>query len=78
MFRVIALSLSDIAEVYPALWSRDFAQEGHTSDLHDAYSIAAWLSRADRQGQLGGFLKPDLTETERTVAKAEGWILEVA
>jgi hypothetical protein len=69
---------SAIAEVYPALWSDDFARRDRTSDQHDAYSIAAWLSRADRQGQLGGFLKPELTETERAVAKAEGWILGVA
>lgn len=69
---------SAIAEVYPALWSHDFPQQDRTSDQHDAYSIAAWLSRADRQGQLAAFLKPDLTEAERAVAKAEGWILGVA
>ena len=39
---------SAIAEVYPALWSRDFAKDDRTGDQHDAYSIAAWLSRADR------------------------------
>ena len=32
---------SAIAEVYPALWSRDFPREGRTGDEHDAYSIAA-------------------------------------
>ena len=37
-----------IAEVYPG-------------DQHDAFSIAAWLSRADRDGSLAAFLKPDLT-----------------
>ena len=42
------------------------------------YSIAAWLSRADRDGSLAGILKPDLTPPERTVAHVEGWILGVA
>ncbi len=37
---------SAIAEVYPALWSRGFANEGRAGDQHDAFSIAAWLSRA--------------------------------
>ena len=44
---------SAIAEVYPALWSRGFANEGRTGDQHDAFSIAAWLSRADRDGGCG-------------------------
>lgn len=69
---------SVVAEVYPALWSRGFAREGRTGDQHDAYSIAAWLSRADRDGSLAAFLKPDLTAPECTVAQVEGWILGVA
>ncbi len=68
---------SAIAEAYPALWSRGFARENRTSDQHDAFSIAAWLSRADRDGSLAAFLKPDLTPPERTVAQVEGWILGV-
>ncbi len=68
---------SAIAEVYPALWSGNFAQEGRSGDQHDAYSIAAWLSRADRDGSLAGFLKPSLTEDENRVARVEGWILGV-
>jgi hypothetical protein len=68
---------SAIAEVYPALWSRGFAPEDRTSDQHDAYSIAAWLSRADRDGSLAAFLKPNLTPPEKTVAQVEGWILGV-
>ena len=51
---------------------------GRTSDQHDAYSIAAWLSRADRSGNLVEFLKPNLTPPERPVAQVEGWILGVA
>ncbi len=69
---------SVIVEVYPALWSPDFAREGRTGDQHDAYSVAAWLSRADRDGSLTVFLKPDLTPPERSVAQVEGWILGVA
>ena len=68
---------SAIAEVYPALWNRSFANEDLTGDQHDAFSIAAWLSRADRDGGLAAFLKPDLTPPERTQAQVEGWILGV-
>ncbi len=68
---------SAVAEVYPALWSRSFAKEGRTGDQHDAFCIAASLSRADRNGSLAAFLKPDLTPPERAVAQVEGWILGV-
>ena len=68
---------SAIAEVYPALWNRFFARKERTGDQHDAYSVAAWLSRADRNGELSAFLKPTLTPAERAVAQAEGWILGV-
>jgi len=68
---------SAIAEVYPALWSRNFAREGRTGDQHDAYCISAWLSRADNDGSLAGFLNPHLTAPERSLARVEGWILGV-
>ncbi len=68
---------SAVAEIYPALWSRSFAREGRTSDQHDAYSVAAWLSRADGDGSLAGFLNPRLTAPERSAARVEGWILGV-
>jgi hypothetical protein len=68
---------SAIAEVYPSLWSRSFAREGRDGDQHDAYCIAAWLSRADQNGRLAAFLKPDLTPPEITLAQVEGWILGV-
>jgi hypothetical protein len=73
----ISAGRSAIVEVYPALWSRGFATEGRTGDQHDAYSIAAWLSRAERDGSLSAYLKPDLTPPERVVAQVEGWILGV-
>jgi guanosine-3',5'-bis(diphosphate) 3'-pyrophosphohydrolase len=68
---------SAIAEVYPARWSRGFAKDGRTQDQHGAFSIAAWLSHADRDGRLAAFLQPDLSPAERTVAQVEGWILGV-
>jgi len=69
---------SAIAEVYPALWSRGFARDGRTGDQHDAFSIAAWLAMADRDGSLAAFLQPRLNAPDRTVAQVEGWILGVA
>ncbi len=70
---------SAIAEVYPALWSRGFARDGsRTGDQHDAFSIAAWLALADRDGSLATFLQPRLGAPERSVAQVEGWILGVA
>ena len=69
---------SAIAEVYPALWSRSFARGERTADQHDAFSIAAWLAAADKSGSLPGFLQPGLRETEKAVARVEGWILGVA
>jgi hypothetical protein len=68
---------SAIVEVYPTLWSRSFANEGRTGDQHDAFTIAAWLSRADRDGRLAAFLKPELSPPERTLPQVEGWILGV-
>ena len=66
-----------IAEAYPALWSHGFARQDRTGDQHDAFSIAAWLSRADRDGSLAAVLKPGLSPLERTIAQVEGWILGV-
>jgi hypothetical protein len=68
---------SAITEVYPSLWSSSFDRENRDRDQHDAFTIAAWLSRADHDGNLVGFLMPDLTPPERGVAQIEGWILGV-
>jgi hypothetical protein len=57
-----------------AVARRGFAPEGRTGDQHDAFCIAAWLARADRDGTLAGFLKPDLSPPERAMAQVEGWI----
>jgi hypothetical protein len=68
---------SAIAEVYPSLWRPGIAPEGRTRDQHDAFCVAAWLGRADRDGLLARLLKPDLPPAERVVAQVEGWILGV-
>jgi len=66
---------SVIAEVYPSCWRRSFPQEDRTPDQHDAYSIAAWMQRADRDGHLSGYLHPSLNVEEKRLAQIEGWIL---
>ena len=66
---------SAVAEVYPLQWNRGFAREGRSADQHDAYSVAAWLRRADLDGSLACFLDPSLTAAERATAQIEGWIL---
>ena len=73
----IPVGHSAVAEVYPALWSHAFSQEDRTTDQHDAFSIAAWLSRSDQEGSLTEFLEPALTKAERDLAQVEGWILGV-
>jgi hypothetical protein len=71
----ISAGRSAIAEVYPALWSRGFPIDGRTSDQHDAYSIAAWLARADRDGSLATAFNPQLSPLELRTAQVEGWTL---
>lgn len=68
---------SVIAEVYPALWSRSFSRDDRTADQHDAYSVTAWMQRADRDGSLATYFEPALSPAERAVADIEGWILGV-
>jgi hypothetical protein len=69
---------SAVVEVYPSLWSHNFAREERNGDQHDAYSAAAWMRRADLDGSLAAFLNPSLATPERAVAQVEGWILGVA
>jgi hypothetical protein len=64
-----------IADVYPALWKATFLIENRTPDQHDAFTIAAWLSFADREGRLARLLTPDLTPEQVATARVEGWIL---
>jgi hypothetical protein len=60
-----------IAEAYPALWAGALPAD-RNADQHDAYSIAAWIARADRDGSINAFLKPALTPAERAAAQVEG------
>ena len=73
----IPVGRSVVAEVYPSLWSRTFAREGRSADQHDAYSVAAWMRRADDDGSLAQFFGPGLAPAERTAAQIEGWILGI-
>ncbi|MGH7812588.1 MAG: hypothetical protein ACREQI_01100 [Candidatus Binataceae bacterium] len=69
---------SVLAEVYPSLWSRGFARNDHSPDQHDAYSVAAWMHRADIDGRLMEFFNPPPTAKDRAMAGIEGWILGVS
>lgn len=68
---------SVVTEVYPALWSKSFQREGRDSHQHDAYSIAAWMRLADKDGSLPDLTNPPLEREERRTAEIEGWILGV-
>jgi len=69
---------SVVAEVYPSLWTRRFANDGaRSADQHAAYATASWLRRADMDGPLERFFSPALETAERTIAQVEGWILGV-
>jgi hypothetical protein len=68
---------SVIAEVYPALWCRNFPVEDRTRDQQDAFSTAEWLRRADQTGALSTFLHPPLEPRDLATARIEGWILGV-
>lgn len=68
---------SVVAEVYPALWSKDFERVSRTGDQHDAYAIAAWLQRADAMGTLASAMQPKLCDEAKSAAAVEGWILGV-
>ena len=68
---------SAVAEVYPALWNRSFPQEERDGHQHDAYSITAWLRRADSDGSLPGYFRFQMEERDRFAAEIEGWILGV-
>ena len=68
---------SVLAEVYPALWMRQFPTENRTDDQHAAFSVASWLRNADMDGALPGFFQPPLEPPARTQAEIEGWIFGV-
>jgi hypothetical protein len=54
----------------PVQTGRSSGHPARTRDQHDdAFSIVAWLSRADRDRTLAAFLNPDLSPPERTLAQ---------
>lgn len=67
-----------IAEVYPSIFRNRFEREGRSTDEHDAYSVARWLSECAARGVLDRYFNPPLTSDERAIAGREGWILGVA
>ena len=73
----IPVGKSALVEIYPSLWSKSYPREGRTPDQHDAYVAATWLRKADTDGSLGKFLKPDMLPGEYPIAQVEGWILGV-
>ena len=57
------------------MWRRGVAAPaGMTNDQYDAYTVAAWLRRADHDGRLQSALNPPLTAAERTIAEVEGFL----
>ena len=73
----ISVGHSAVVEVYPSLWRHEFARQGRTGDQHDAFCIAAWLSRTDGDDTLVRYLRPTLKPREAAQAELEGWILGV-
>lgn len=68
---------SAVAEVYPSLLMKRFPVENRNGDQQAAFAVAAWMRRADLNDSLTHFLNPPLEAHERSLAKAEGWILGV-
>ncbi len=73
----VAADRSVIVEVFPSLWRHSFGREDRNDDQHDAYSVAAWMRHADLDGSLPEFFNPNLSLTDRTTARIEGWILGI-
>ena len=69
---------SAVVEVYPSLWRHLYPADGRSVDQHDAYTVATWLQRTDRDGRLEAALQPALTGDEQRLARVEGWILGVS
>lgn len=73
----VPVGRSAVVEVYPSLWRHEFPKGDRTADQHDAFCIAAWLSRTDGDDALGRYLSPMLNPREAAQAQVEGWILGV-
>jgi len=69
---------SVIVEMYPSLVRNRYSREGRTADQQDAYATARWLCEMDKNGFLGRYFDPPLTNEQRRVADLEGWIFGVS
>ena len=58
---------SEVAEVYPSLWTRRFPSAWRDGNSQAAFAVAALLQRADLNGALSQFLNPPLKPEERTL-----------
>ncbi len=67
-----------IVEIYPALVRKRYPKKSRTDDQQDAYAIARWLVEMDRNGFLGRYFDPRLTDEQWRVADLEGWIFGVS
>jgi len=75
---IVPENRSVIVEIYPSLVRNRYPKEGRTKDQQDAYAIARWLVEMDRNGFLGRYFDPPLTDDQRRVANLEGWIFGVS
>lgn len=64
-----------VAEVYPALWNKNFPRDDRDPHQHDAFCVASTLRGADLDGSIRTFFEPDLDQKTRRIASIEGWIL---
>jgi hypothetical protein len=68
---------SIVAEAYPSLFRNRYPRESRTVDHQDAYSICCWLRDMDKMERLQDFASPPLSQSQKTTATLEGWILGV-
>lgn len=61
-----------LIEWYPAIHNR-----GPKSDKNDASACVRWASEGDEEGTLSHYFTPILSDSEKTKATFEGWILGV-
>lgn len=68
---------SVILEAYPSMFRRRYQRDGRTVDEQDAYATSRWMADMDARGALADFFLPPLSDTERSIARCEGWIFGV-
>jgi hypothetical protein len=68
---------SVVAEIYPALWNKNFPRHDRDPHQHDAFCVAEMLRRLDLDETIRRCLEPKLDPEQRRVASVEGWILGI-